>query len=334
MTSPLANALRGIAHGADFGSLPSPEDLRSGADRRRRRTTIRVAAAVAVACAVVVLALTSIVRSSPSPGPVTPAPDPAETERAEDADASPQHHPIAPEENRFSAHAIAAVDGRFVVVGDSSDVEEAGPPVYWSDDGVDWHAPTTGNGPDSVNVTDVIATDGGLLAVGVGADGTAAWRSVDGESWVESPVASAAAGAAQLWGITATRFGYFAWGFQGRVAHLWRSDDGATWSPVGGDAVFDLPQREAVCVVRDTDEGLRATGVVAPAGTREGRRVAWSSTDGDTWILEEAAGDPTFWCDPSGDLGHWEARGDAGVVRVDPNADGNIAELVSAAEVR
>jgi hypothetical protein len=56
--------------------------------------------------------------------------------------------------------------------------------------------------PDSVNVTDVIATPGGFLAVGVGRDGTAAWRSADGHTWVVAPVTAGDGGGRHaLWGV-------------------------------------------------------------------------------------------------------------------------------------
>jgi hypothetical protein len=327
MTSPLGTALHDIARGADLGRLPGPEALRSAGDRRRRRTATRLAAVVALGCSVVVLVLASLGRSDPSTGPVAPAPTPGGTPKAEDSGAASQRNPIATGTHRFGAHAIAVIDGRFVVVGDSSDFEDPGSPVYWSDNGVDWFAPTTGNGPDSVNVTDVVAADGGLLAVGVGRGGPAAWRTVDGRTWVGSPVTTSAGGGS-LWGVTVTHMGYYAWGFQKGAAQLWRSSDGTAWVPLADESVFDLPQTETICAVRDAGDGLRATGVVAPAGTREGHRVVWTSTDGETWALAQATGEPTFWCDPTEELGHWEARGDAGLVRLDPDGDDNLAELV------
>lgn len=122
-------------------------------------------------------------------------------------------------------------------------------------------------------------------------------------------------------------------GIQGGRANLWRSADGAAWAPVADESVFNLPRAEAICAVRDVNGGLRATGVVAPPDTREGHRVAWTSADGETWVLAEADGAPALWCDPTKELGHGEARGDAELVRIqDPYGEGNTVELVPAAQ--
>jgi hypothetical protein len=234
-------------------------------------------------------------------------------------------HAIETGPRRFSALAIAVHDGRFVVVGDSSDFEEPGPPVYWSDDAVRWQAPRPGGMPDSRNVTDVIATDSGLLAVGVDAGGPAAWRSVDGRMWARSLVDAPGRGNTDaLWGITSTRLGHFAWGFDGGHAALWRSPDGTAWAQAGDQRVFDLPQTESICAVRETSGGLIAAGVVAPRNSRDGQRVVWSSTDGSDWVLSQDPGEPMIWCDPPAVLDHLEANSrSVGRVRIDPNGEGN-----------
>ena len=131
-----------------------------------------------------------------------------------------------------------------------------------------------------------------------------------------------------MWGITSTRLGYFAWGFTGGQAYLWRSADGRAWTPVGDESVFDLPRTETICAIQDIEGGLQATGVGAPPSSREGHGVAWTSADGQTWVLAEAAGAPEFWCDPTEELGHWEARSDAGLVRIYPYGTGDVVELV------
>ncbi len=136
-----------------------------------------------------------------------------------------------------------------------------------------------------------------------------------------------------MWGITDTRLGYYAWGFDGGRAHLWRSADGSAWTPVADESVFDLPRRETICAVRDVEGGLRATGVVAPPHTLEGHRVAWTSSDGETWVLAQAAGSSPIWCDPTDELGHWEASSDAGLVRIDPNGSSDFVELLPTVNV-
>lgn len=328
MTSQLGIALRDLAEAVDAGRLPTPEALRSGSDRRRRRRSVQAAAGAAIAAtalAVVVLAQDPSPRDSQ---PAEPLPNPTGAPRPEPTEGGAQRHPVETGRHRFSAHAVAAMGGTYVVVGDSSDFEDAGPPVYWSGDGVSWQA--AGGALDSVNVTDVIATPGGFLAVGVGGDGTAAWRSADGHTWVVSPLTLGdGGGRPALWGITETRLGFYAWGFRDGQAELWRSADGMAWAPVADESVFDLPQSESICVVRDIEGGLRAPGVEAARGTREGHRVVWTTSDGETWVLAEAAGAPQLWCDPPAELNHWEARGDAGLVRIaDPYGDANLIELV------
>lgn len=334
MTSPLRAALQELGGASDPRQLPTPDVVRTRGDRRRRRTTFGLAAVATLACALLVQVLaTTLGTSDRVTQPADPVPRPTGTPQVDRRDGGSSLHRIGTGAHRFSAHAIATRDGRFVVVGDSSDLDDPGPPVYWSDNGVDWRAPSAGNGPVSVNLTDVIATPEGFLAVGVGRDGTGAWRSVDGRIWVESPVTTSADGGTDgLWGITDTRLGYYAWGFDGGRAHLWRSADGTAWAQVADESVFDLPRREAICAVRDVKGGLRATGVVAQPGTRRAHRVAWSSADGETWVPADAAGAPTFWCDPTEELGHWQARSAAGLVRIDPYGSGDVVELVPPAQ--
>lgn len=330
MTNPLGTALRNLGDASDPRRLPPPGAVRAGGDRRRRRTTARRMVLAALVCSLLVLVRTTWDSSDPDAQPAVPAPGRTSTPQAERTTSGSPPYPIQRGPQRFSAQAIAAREGRFVVVGDSSDAfDDPGPAVFWSDNGVDWQAPSTRDRPDSVNVADVIATPEGFLAVGLGPGGPAAWRSADGRTWVESPVVADAAGDGDaLWGITSTRRGYYAWGFDRGRARLWRSADGTAWRPVGAESVFDLPRAEAICAVQDVEGGLRATGVVAPRGTREGHEVTWTSKDGEAWELADAAGAAAMWCDPTEELGHWEARNDAGLVRIDPNGDGNVVELV------
>lgn len=331
MISPLGTALRDLGDAADPRLLPAPDDVRNRGERRNRRITRSVSAAVLFVCSVLVLVLASLGNSERVTRPADPAPSPTSTPKAERPDVEPPRYAMDTGTHRFSAHAIAAHNGRFVVVGDSSDFEDEGPAVYWSDNGADWQAPPPGSEPDSINVTDVIAADDGFLAVGVGMGGPTAWRSADGRGWIESPVATPKGGGwVALWGITSTRLGYYAWGFYGGGAHLWRSADGTEWAPVAEETAFDLPQKETICAVRDVDGGLQATGVVAPPRSGQGRRVVWTSVDGEEWVLADAAGAPTFWCDPTQELGHWEARTDAGLARIEPNGPGDVIEFLPA----
>jgi hypothetical protein len=331
MTSPLGTVLQDLGDAADPRLLPAPHAVRSRGERRRRRVVTGLSAGAVLACSLIAVLVASLSTSAPVVQPADPVPSPTITPPTGRSDVEPPRHRIGTGADRFSAHAIAVHDGRFVVVGDSSDlVEEPGSPVYWSDNGTDWQAPPSGSRPDTVNVTDVIAADEGFLAVGVGLGGPAAWRSADGLGWVESPVAtSGEGGTVALWGITGTRLGYYAWGFHRGGAHLWRSADGTTWAPVTDGTAFDLPQRETICAVRDVEGGLQATGVVTPPRSLAGRRVVWTSVDGEVWVLADATGAPTTWCDPPEELGHWEARNGAGQVRIDSYGSGDVVELVT-----
>jgi hypothetical protein len=103
---------------------------------------------------------------------------------------------------------------------------------------------------------------------------------------------------------------------------LWRSGAGTAWEPAGDQRAFDLPQREAICAVRDASGGLTAVGVVAPANSRDGRRVVWSSADGAHWIRSRGPGQPMIWCDPPEVLGHLDATSPGvGRVGIDPNGE-------------
>jgi len=315
--------------------LADPVDVRRIGDRRARRRRLQLAAGLVLVAALATGVGRALIDRDADPKPVQPVPSPTPTQAptpaptrsptTEAGSGGPTTYPIETGPYRFSVRAIAVRDGRFVVVGDSSELgADAGPPVYWSDDAVQWRAPSATGAPDSVNVTDVIATDEGFLAVGLGADGPAAWWSTDGRTWVPSAVdAPGRGGADMLWGLTSTHLGYFAWGYDGGHAGLWRSTDGRTWSPAGDQAVFDLPHDEAICAIRESGDGPVAAGVVTPRNSSEGHRVTWASADGSEWVLAEGHG-PTFWCDPPKMLGHLEARSPGvGRVRIEPNGEGN-----------
>ena len=293
--------------------------------RRHRRTPwVRGAIGVAGACAVAATALGGQADRPPvrTPGglatPVVGAGSRAVVDGATDGVVDIDTGPY-----RFSAHAIAVRRGRFVVVGDSSDLGPAGPAVYWSDDGHAWHAATAA--PTSVNVTDVVATRRGFVAVGVASgDGPGAWTSEDGATWQEAPVPRDRQGAHDaLWGVTRTRLGLSAWGFAGGAAHLWRSDDGQSWSSIADRGVFDRPGTETICTVEDTAGGLQARGVEAAPGAGRGHAIRWRSRDGRAWTESSGRGASTLWCDPTELLGHWVARAPGVVVSVAPYGDGD-----------
>ena len=325
MSVDISALLRDVADRSEPIRLADPDQVRRSGDRRARRLQVQLVVGLALVVTVAVMLGRGLFDHEAVPQPVQRVPAPTPTATTATDPAGPATHAIETGPQRFSAHAIAVHAGRFVVVGDSSDFDTSGPAVYWSDDAVRWKAPIPRGLPRSDNVTDVIATSSGFLAVGVDAHGPAAWRSVDGARWVPSQVgAQRGGGRDSLWGVTRTRLGYFAWGFDSGHAALWRSSDGRTWAPVGDKGVFDLPKSESICAVRETSRGLTAAGVVAPPNSREGRRVVWSSADGSSWVLSQGHGEPTFWCDPPQVMGHLGASSPAvGQVRIDPNGEGD-----------
>jgi hypothetical protein len=336
MSEPLLTDLQRLGDGADPWQLPPPDAIRRLGDRRRRRAARLQVAGAGLACVLLVVAALRVSGPAADPQPAGPVSTPTATPTATpsgDSLAGPHEISSGP---RFNAQAVASNGEVFVVVGDSSDLDKEGPAVYWSSDGVHWRPPTIAHVPDSVNVTDVIATDDGFLAVGVGRSDVAAWRSYDGVRWISSPVTpattAAGPGRPELWGLTETQRGYYAWGFTRGRATLWRSPDGTAWAPVPDQTVFDLPQTETFCTVRDTPAGLRATGIEAPRGSREGHQVAWTSTDGETWTFVEANGADSIWCDSTKELHHWAAVGDAGRVAVNPDGEGTTAEFTPGKE--
>lgn len=334
MNDDISSLLERAGSAADARVLADAATIRASATRRtRRRAAAWSAVAVATAGALAAALLLGLgPRTAPRPDAVdSPTPSPSRT-----ATTSPGPSPDATEVDgsqvialdtsagRFSAHAVAVHDGTFVVVGDSSDMVDPSQPVYWSDDGRTWTRTAPGQAPDSVNVTDVLATAHGFLAVGVGGDGPGAWRSANGRTWQPVPVTTTSGGGnGSMWGVTSTPFGLFAWGFAGGAAHLWTSADGTTWTSAPDQTAFDLPRRETICSIRERGGGLVATGVVAPSGSRQGFGVTWSSADGVRWVLSERRNEPALWCDPPDELGHLEARSDAGSVQVEPDGEGD-----------
>jgi hypothetical protein len=331
MSIDISALLRDVAERSERVGLADPAAVRRAGERRARGRQLRVIVGLAFAAAVAVALGRGPLghQADPLPGGPVPTPSPTVTSTAGTNVGASTFHVIETGRHRFAAHAIAVRHGRFVVVGDSSDFERVGPPVYWSDDAVRWQASPAGGAPDSANVTDVIATGSGFLAVGVDARGPAAWRSVDGRTWVRAPVDAPGQGSTgALWGITGTPLGYFAWGFDNGHARLLRSPDGTAWARAGDQRVFDLPRSESICAVREVSGRLTAVGLVAPHNSREGRRVVWSSTNGSDWVLSQGPGEPMIWCDPPDVLGHLEASSaNVGQVRIDPNGDGNEVEV-------
>ena len=345
MTDLLRSALHAAGDAADPAALPPPAAVRARGRQRTRRTTLAAAAGAMLAGSAVAVLLT---RPADTPSlPPEPAPSPTMTTPAPTASSTTPTTSELSEDNptrvyldtgpfRFSVQAIAEREGRFVLVGDSSDhVRTAGPAVYWSDDGLDWRPARSGEAPESINVTDVVATPSGFVAVGLGTDGAAAWTSQDGRVWTPATVTEPPGrGRTSIWGLSATRLGLFATGFHAGRAHLWQSSDGRSWTPAPGQDAFDVPGSESLCAVRDAASGLVATAVVVPDGTDRGRMVTWTSADGSSWSRRNDRGEPVYWCDQDPALRDWEARNDEVLVTIDPNSEGDFVWVTLVGDAR
>lgn len=165
----------------------------------------------------------------------------------------------------FAASGQAAVDGLVVVpagvvaVGGVRAGDDLDAAAWFSADGATW-APA-GAAPDFHGagrqvLQDVVALDGGLLAVGAVSDGArfvpAAWRSADGRAWTPAGATFERQGdASDTFGTVVSNVeraprGLVATGGGAAVQRVWASTDGTTWSevPVPGVAAgadsFDL----------------------------------------------------------------------------------------------
>lgn len=128
--------------------------------------------------------------------------------------------------------------------------------------------------------------DGGFLAVGLvsSTNAPAAWLSDDGASWIEAtgfpPVPDDLVWS--LGGVTRLADRYVAFGWEGfRNSHeshgvIWTSPEGETWTKVADVDGWILS-------VAPGGPGLVAVGTRAGSGHFNGA-VAWSSTDGVTWV--------------------------------------------------
>ncbi len=203
---------------------------------------------------------------------------------------------------------LAAGPGGLVAVGSIDDR-----PASWtSPDGLTWteHAgalPVPALGTDEVEVTDVIATDDGWLAVGrrdpqcfvnCGLDPIRAyvWTSNDGIRWTRLADQSSLAGGGMS-GVARSDGGYVAAGTAAGHAAIWTSPDGSTWTRVPEDPMFgdETALRTSATGVAAGDGVVAVVGISAGEGGRGAR--AWWSENGTTWSdasIETAAGGQLF----------------------------------------
>ena len=138
----------------------------------------------------------------------------------------------------------------------------------------------------------VIATDAGLVAVGVDESGgdhdAAVWTSADGMAWTRVPHDETIFGGPDnewLWDVTTGPDALVAVGFGGppeaQHAVVWTSADGATWQRVAHDpAVFGDDGGAVMLGVAAGPDGFVAVGAI---GSPEMDAAVWTSPDGTTW---------------------------------------------------
>jgi hypothetical protein len=186
---------------------------------------------------------------------------------------------------------------------------------WTSTDGLSWTAypkafPKAPDGSrldeDSVVVTDVVARDGGWLAVGrrdpacmINCDldpkRAYVWTSTDGAKWTRVAGQKALKGGG-MDAVAQTGTGFVAAGIAASHAAIWTSPDGSAWSRVADAPMFHVPKSSGAYAVGATGATERDGVIVAvgsayaqdscnpgvPARRCPGAR-AWWSTDGNTW---------------------------------------------------
>lgn len=148
-------------------------------------------------------------------------------------------------------NAVSAFDGGFIAVGDA-----AGHAAIWtSPDGLSWSrigddpmfGPVDGAAEGATATAVGVASAFGVITVvGMAQSATPeggsivmAWKSMDGESWIEAPVEGAVEG--QVFNVAATNSGFLATGPSGATSCLggvWSSTDGTSWTCEASDPGF------------------------------------------------------------------------------------------------
>lgn len=268
--------LRQMADRADPAALPSPEAVRAAGTRRARRAGATWAAAGALVIGGTVGLLANVDEGRPRPAPGPPVATPTSTPSAVAEPEPPvgwDRAEIAPGEEGLGANALAVRDGRFVAAVDTSISKALHgtdlPPLWWSDDGRDWHPAEAG--PSFPNAWDVAASDEVFVALTPqGPHRTSAWWSADGASWqrAETPEGF------QVFSVSSTAAGLFAWSEE----QVHTSGDGRVWT-----ASPDLPATATrVCFIHDLGDEV----VLGAVDARE-RPLAWSRRAG-AWRPAEA----------------------------------------------
>jgi hypothetical protein len=218
----------------------------------------------------------------------------------------PASIPREPQWSVWAEH-ILAIDGRLLVIGSASALDNLQAVAWTSADGVAW---TDIPPPPVYAVSDATAGPAGLVvathgfAVGTGS----AWRSTDGGgNWQERPPA---AETIETDAVVGTAAGYLIAGASYRgsayLPRIWGSTDGATWVEQAL-ASSEMPGRvEAVTV--------DGAGHWVAAGTLDGKPASWLSMDGKAWDLP----DPSALADAQRQTLLWRLAGlPAGFILID-----------------
>jgi len=178
----------------------------------------------------------------------------------------------------------------------------------WSSpDGVTWTARADAfrvpGGTDTVEITSVVATDDGWLAVGrrdpacnfncgIAPVRALAWTSTDGLHWTRVPDQSSLSRAAMT-GVARLGSGFVAVGLAANRAAVWTSTGGTSWARVPADPLFRPRPGSGPGSTAEMTGVAVGHGVAVAVGMDvggENRSVrAWWSTDGRTWA--QATGD-------------------------------------------
>ncbi len=203
---------------------------------------------------------------------------------------------------------LGAGPGGVVAVGSID-----GTPASWfSHDGLVWTARTNAfpvdpaaAETDAIEVTDVVATDAGWLAVGredppcnvncgLAPVRSIVWMSDDGLDWTRAADQMSLNGAAMT-AVTRRASGFVAVGLADLRAIAWTSADGFTWTRAADSPELDaLPSDDPpLWTTMDsvaTRHGLVvAVGYEGPAGGHGPAARAWWSADGRTWANADGA---------------------------------------------
>lgn len=208
---------------------------------------------------------------------------------------APDAHPVL----------VAVGPGGLVAIGAIGNRDAS----WSSPDGLTWSGgattlPVHALGTDYVQVTGLVATDNGWLAVGrrdpncmidCGTDPIRAmvWTSSDGLHWKQL-ASQASLGNASMTGVARLGSGFVAVGHAKDRAVVWTSPDGSTWTRVPDAPTFhprpglDSGASILVTAVAVGHDAVVVLGMDAPGGDDMSVR-AWWSADGRTWAKATGA---------------------------------------------